>query len=90
MLLNANTLLIRADGIRVAAVGPNGRVALKAVKIGRNLGDAVEVLEGIDANDKLVLNPSDSLADGDQVAIAPSEGEGGKAAKGAPIGKKAS
>ena len=46
---------------------------LAPVKIGRNLGDSVEVLEGVTLSDKIVLNPSDSLADGDQVAIAPAE-----------------
>jgi multidrug efflux pump subunit AcrA (membrane-fusion protein) len=72
MLISANTLMIRGDGIRVATVDPKGRVKLAPVKIGRNLGDSVEVLEGVGTADRLVLNPSDSLADGDQVAIAPS------------------
>jgi RND family efflux transporter MFP subunit len=90
MLISANTLLIRADGVSVATVGPQGRVKLKPVRIGRNLGNAVEVLEGVDASDKLVLNPSDSIADGDQVAIAPPESEDAKGAKGSPAGKKAS
>ncbi len=80
MLVNANTLLIGADGIRVAAVDANGRVTLKSVKIGRNLGDAVEVIEGIDPKDQLVLNPSDSIADGDHVAIAPADGKAPKSA----------
>jgi multidrug efflux pump subunit AcrA (membrane-fusion protein) len=75
MLVSANTLMIRADGIRVALVDANGRVKLAPVKIGRNLGDSVEVLEGVTTSDKLVLNPSDSLADGDQVAIAPAAKE---------------
>ena len=73
MLVSANTLMIRGDGIRVAVVDAAGRVKLAPVKIGRNLGDSVEVLEGVTTTDKLVLNPSDSLADGDQVAIAPAE-----------------
>jgi hypothetical protein len=37
----------------------------------RNYGENVEVLEGVTAKDQLVLNPSDSLAEGDAVAIAP-------------------
>jgi RND family efflux transporter MFP subunit len=73
MLVSANTLMIRGDGIRVAVVDSTGKVMLKPVKIGRNLGDSVEVLDGVSPSDRLVLNPSDSLADGDQVAIAPAE-----------------
>jgi hypothetical protein len=38
--------------------------------VGRNFGEMVELLDGVTPSDKLVLNPSDSLADGDQVSIA--------------------
>jgi multidrug efflux pump subunit AcrA (membrane-fusion protein) len=67
--------MIRGEGIRVANVDAQGRVQLVPVKIGRNLGDSVELLEGVEMTDRLVLNPSDSLADGDQVAIAPAAKE---------------
>ena len=67
----ANTLLIRAEGIRVAVVDRQGQVRLRPVKIGRNLGETVEVLDGVKPDDVLVLNPSNSIADGDKVAIAP-------------------
>ena len=70
MAIPANTLLIRAEGIRVALVDPQGIVKLRAVKIGRNLGETVEVLEGVKPADVLVLNPTDSIADGDKVAVA--------------------
>jgi RND family efflux transporter MFP subunit len=73
MLISANTLMIRGEGIRVAKVDAQGRVQLVPVKIGRNLGDSVELLEGVEMTDRLVLNPSDSLADGDRVSIAPAE-----------------
>jgi RND family efflux transporter MFP subunit len=66
-----NALLFRPEGTRVAAVDAQSRVHLKAVNLGRNLGDAVEVLEGVAPTDRLVLNPADSLADGDTVAVAP-------------------
>jgi len=65
-----NALMIRGDGIRVATVGADGRVRLIPIRIGRNYGEQVEVLDGIAGTEKLVLNPSDSLADGDQVLIA--------------------
>ena len=71
MTIPANALLIRAEGIRVAVLDPQGVVKLRPVKIGRNLGETVEVLSGVQPNDVLVLNPSDSLADGDKLAVAP-------------------
>ena len=48
------------------------RVHLRPIDLGRNYGQTVEVLGGIGPTDRLVLNPSDSLAEGDQVAIPPS------------------
>src|SRR6478672_10151390 len=54
-----NVLLFRGEGPRVAAVGPDGRVQLRAVKIGRNYGEVIELLDGVGANDRLVLNPPD-------------------------------
>jgi len=68
-----NALLFRGEGARVAVVDAQNRVRLKPVTIGRNLGESFEVLEGVGATDRLVLNPSDSLADGDVVTPAPEE-----------------
>ena len=47
-----------------------GKVALRAVTLGRNYGESVEIVDGISATDRLVLNPSDSLTDGDTVVLA--------------------
>lgn len=60
----ANTLLFRAEGTQVAAVGENGKVHLKKVELGRDFGPVTEVITGVAATDKLVLNPSDALAEG--------------------------
>ena len=65
------SLLIRGEGIRVAVVDAQGRVHLQPIRIGRNYGEAVDVLDGVKGTERLVLNPSDSLAEGDQVTIAP-------------------
>jgi RND family efflux transporter MFP subunit len=65
----ANALLFRAEGTRVAVVDADGHIHLKAITVGRNYGETVEVLDGLTSADHLVLNPSDSLADGDKVAV---------------------
>ncbi len=65
----ANSLLFRGEGTRVAVVDPQGKVKLHAVTLGRNNGDTVEVTDGIVAADRLVLNPPDSLTDGDVVTL---------------------
>jgi len=66
-----NVLMFRAEGPRIAVVGAEGKVGMRTVKVGRNYGERVEVLEGIAATDPMVLNPPDSLNEGDVVAIAP-------------------
>ena len=64
-----NALLFRAEGMRAAVVGSDGKVHLKPVVIGRDYGTTLEVLGGLDQNDALILNPSDSLEEGQQVQV---------------------
>jgi RND family efflux transporter MFP subunit len=66
-----NTLLFRGEGTRVAVIDAQGKVTLKAVTLGRNSGTTVEVTSGLQASDRLVLNPPDSLVDGDVVTTQP-------------------
>ena len=69
LVIPANALLFRKEGLSVAVVDANGTVHMRPVQIGRNLGPTIEVLEGVATSDRLVLNPPDSLADGDHVMI---------------------
>jgi RND family efflux transporter MFP subunit len=71
LTIPTNALMIRGKGMSVAVVDSDGRVTLKPVTIGRNYGQHLEVLDGVTIADQLVLSPSDSLADGDQVIVAP-------------------
>jgi len=70
MTIPTNALMIRAEGMRVAAVGADSRVQLRAVRVGRNYGESIEILDGVAAGERLVLNPPDSLNDGDEVSVA--------------------
>jgi RND family efflux transporter MFP subunit len=69
-----NTLLFRREGTMAAVVGPDGRIEMKRLTLGRNLGQTVEVADGLQATDRVVLNPADSLAAGDVVHIASGAG----------------
>jgi RND family efflux transporter MFP subunit len=69
VLVPASALLFRSKGLRLAALDDAARVSLRPVRIGRDPGDAVEILEGVSERDTLVLNPPDSLADGDVVTV---------------------
>jgi RND family efflux transporter MFP subunit len=69
LLIPVNVLLFRPDGPRVATVDGAGRVRLTLVKLGTDFGSTVAVLDGLKADDRIVLNPADSLADGDIVIL---------------------
>jgi len=65
-----NTMLFRAEGPRVAVVGPDGKVQLRPINIGRDYGATLEILGGVSPTDQIVVNPSDSLEEGQQVNVA--------------------
>lgn len=67
----ANALLFRSEGTLVAVVGADNRVTLRKIEIGRDFGTAVEVLVGVTASDRVVINPADSLVEGTEVRVAP-------------------
>ncbi|MFZ6861565.1 efflux RND transporter periplasmic adaptor subunit [Undibacterium sp. Ji67W] len=71
----SNVILFRPEGTRVAIVDAKGLIQLRTVKIGHDLGNKLEILDGISVNDKLVLNPADSLADKDTVIVLPAKPE---------------
>jgi RND family efflux transporter MFP subunit len=66
----ANVLLFRGDGMHVATVDEKGRVVLKQVTIGRDYGSDIEIVQGLAADDKVILSPPDSLTDGVNVRVA--------------------
>ena len=65
----SNTLLFRAEGLRVGVVR-DGVVHLTPISIGHDYGSTVEVTSGLNAQDAVVIDPSDSLEDGAKVEVA--------------------
>jgi RND family efflux transporter MFP subunit len=71
-----NAMLFRAEGAQVAVVGPDHKVQLRPLVIGRDYGTSLEVLGGLEVSDQIIINPSDSLENGQPVNIAqPSPGQ---------------
>ena len=64
-----NAMLFRAQGPQVAVVDSNGKVHLHPITIGRDFGATLEVLGGVEVSDQIVINPSDSLEEGQQVHV---------------------
>ncbi len=71
----ANALLFRADGVQVATVDAQQRVVMKPVTIGRDYGSEVEVVDGLQAGDEVILSPQDSLTDHSAVRVVKAAGE---------------
>lgn len=64
----SNTLLFRAEGLRVGVVR-EGVVQLTPITIGHDFGATVEVTSGLTSNDTIILDPSDSLTSGTKVEV---------------------
>lgn len=83
-----NALVIRGDGVKVAVVDAQGKVQMKLVRLGRNYGEKVEVVDGLADGERLVLNPSDSLVEGDVVTFNAAEDDKPPAKAGQPVADK--
>ncbi len=65
----ANAILYRDNGLNVATVGADRKVAIKPIEVARDLGVEIEVLSGISTTDRIIVNPSDIIANGDIVRL---------------------
>ncbi len=70
----ASALIFRRNQAEVATVGPDDKVVLKPVEVGRDLGTEIEILSGLTTSDRVIRSPWDSISDGDIVRIAAQPG----------------
>ena len=82
LLVPANSLIFRSEGLQVAAVSEGHRVELRRITVGHDFGSEVEVVAGLTGNEAVIVNPPDSLTSGQTVRITqtpgPEEREGQK------------
>jgi membrane fusion protein, multidrug efflux system len=78
--LPVNTLLYRPEGLQVATVDAEHKVLLKIIKPGRDFGTRIEVASGLAATDRVILNPSDSITNGQAVRVSTSATAGSSTA----------
>jgi multidrug efflux pump subunit AcrA (membrane-fusion protein) len=79
-----NALLFRAEGLRVVVVDADHKTHLKPLTVGRDYGTTLEVLQGLQADDWMVLNPGDALDEGMQVNVKEASQNGGPATTPSP------
>ncbi len=96
LIVPANVVVTGQDGPRIVTVDADSKLAFRLVKLGRDLGREVEILDGIAASDTLVQSPADVLIDGERVVAREVPGKvekgekEGKAAKGKAGGESKS
>jgi membrane fusion protein, multidrug efflux system len=71
-----NAMLFRQEGPRLAVVGSDNKVQLRPITIGRDYGTTLEILGGVSVEDRIIINPADSLEDGQFVHVAADSQEG--------------
>ncbi len=65
-----NAMLFRREGAQIAIVGSDNKVQLRPITIGRDYGTTLEILGGVSIEDRIIINPADSLEDGQTVNVA--------------------
>jgi len=75
-ILPTETLLFRKEGLRVTVVKDN-KVQLLPVTPGRDFGDTIEIISGLQGNESVIVSPPDSVVNGEKVQIAQTTTAGG-------------
>lgn len=70
IVVPATAVLVRSEGLQVAEVDQANAIRLQKVQIGRDLGNALEIVSGLNEGARIVTNPNDTLVDGTPVRIA--------------------
>ena len=67
--LPASAIIFKTDSLQAAVVDGAHRVTLKTIVLGRDFGNTVEVVSGLDEHDSVITNPPDSIASGQVVRV---------------------
>jgi RND family efflux transporter MFP subunit len=76
-ILPVNTLIFRSQGLQIATV-QDGKATLVPIVLGRDFGSDVEVVSGLSGQESVMVNPPDSLVEGEQVQIAQNQEQTGQ------------
>jgi RND family efflux transporter MFP subunit len=70
LIVPTSAMMFAQDGTKVALVDAGGKIRMQKITVGRDLGQELEVTEGLSGDDKVVTNPGERLADGVEVQVA--------------------
>jgi RND family efflux transporter MFP subunit len=81
-LLPVPALIFRSEGLQVATVNDGHHAELRRIQLGRDFGTQVEVIDGLNPEDEVIINPPDSLVSGEEVRPVTQSYEGAEPAEG--------
>ena len=70
LLIPSGALLVDAAGVRVAVVNPDNTLHYRPIEIGRDFGDEVEVLSGLNGDEVVATGLAGNLIEGSAVMVA--------------------
>lgn len=65
----SSALIVRSEGTLVATVSGDHKIHLKKVDLGRDYGKTIDVVNGLDDGEQLVIDPVSSLQEGTNVEV---------------------
>jgi multidrug efflux pump subunit AcrA (membrane-fusion protein) len=69
LIVPVSALMFRSEGLRIVTIDNGNHVHLQAIGVGRDWGNQIEVLTGLNQDERIVDNPPDSIVDGEQVQV---------------------
>ena len=86
LIVPVPTLIFRSEGLRIAIVDSDNKAKLVPVTLGQDDGRTVQVIQGLEAGDRVIQNPPDSIVDGETVRVVQPQGanQGSQPPSGAP------
>jgi len=72
--LPISAIMVRNKGVQVATVSQNNRVVIKSITVGNDFGSTIEVLSGLNSDDKVIDGPPDLIENGELITIKQSIG----------------
>ncbi|HLI87013.1 MAG TPA: efflux RND transporter periplasmic adaptor subunit [Bryobacteraceae bacterium] len=81
ILIPGDAIIARGSGTQVAVVGPDHMVHIVKVEVGRDYGDRLEIVSGLQEGDSIIAHPGDTAREGalvNPVQAAPQKQKGSK------------
>jgi len=79
--LPVSAIMVRSQGVQVATVDRNNRIVIKSVTVGNDFGSYIEVLSGLNKDDRVIDTPPDLVENGALVRINQATGKSDKKSK---------